>query len=499
MGTFCQIAAGRRCGREIVKQVAAFLTRGLGRILVSFAFLHVMNLFTMAQGNPSVRPAYEPLRQNEDWSVLAKTGSVKDPDRFDPLKYISLTRTGSVWVSFGGQVRERFESWNQFNFGAPVTAVHNDSFLYSRLMLHADLHIGTHVRVFVQEKNSFSTHRALVGGQRTSDVDELDLQNGFVDVKLPLAETSRLTLRAGRQELSFGRERFVGVSDWSNVRRTWDGFSGNLEMGKSNLVFFWARPVKVAKYAFNRPDPATQFYGVHLNRKLAPGWGTVEVYWYGLDNRLATYNGTTGRENRHTLGGNQVNQIGKTAFDYDLGGSIQVGSVGSQSILAHGIVTQLGYTMRKTWSTPRFYLGYDYASGSRQRGGEVGTFNPLFATAHSTLGYADVVGRQNMQDVNFGMALNPARRWRIRLDGYSFWRASVNDAFYDKRGNVVRAALPGSARKLGEEADLTVRYQHDTHTTLLCGYSHFFPGAFVKQSGPHEPIDFLYFSFQFTL
>jgi hypothetical protein len=269
-------------------------------------------------------------------------------------------------------------------------------------------------------------------------------------------------------------------------------------MGKSNLVFFWARPVKVAKYSFNRPDPATQFYGVHLNRKLAPGWGTVEVYWYGLDNCLATYNGTTGRENRHTLGGHQVNQIGKTAFDYDLGGSIQVGSVGSQGILAHGIVTQLGYTVRKTWSTPRIYLGYDYASGDRQHGGDVGTFNLLFPTAHGTLGYADVVGRQNMQDVNFGMALNPARRWRIRLDGYSYWRASINDALYDKRGNVVLAASPGLPRKIGEEADLSVRYQLDAHTMILSGYSHFFPGAMVKQSGPHEPVDFFYSSVQFT-
>jgi hypothetical protein len=452
----------------------------------------------MAQGNSPPRPAYETLRQNEDWSVLAKTGKVKGPDRFDPLKYISLTRTGLVWVSLGGQIRERFESWNQFNFGAPVTAVHNDSFLYSRLMLHADLHIGTHVRVFAQEKSSFLTRRALVGGQRTSDVDQLDLQNGFVDVKLPFAETSRLTLRAGRQELSFGRERFVGVSDWSNVRRTWDGFSGNLEMGKSNLIFFWARPVKVAKYSFNRPDPGTQFYGVHLNGKLAPGWGTVEAYWYGLDSRLATYNGTTGREIRHTLGAHQVNQIGKSPFDYDLGGTIQVGSVGSQSILAHGIVTQLGYTMRKTRSSPRVYLGYDYASGDRQHGGNVGTFNLLYPTAHGTLGYADVVGRQNMQDVNFGVALNPARKWRIRLDGYSYWRASANDAFYDKRGSVVRSASSGLSRKIGEEADLLVRYQLDVHTMIQFGYSHFFPGPFVKQTGPHEPVDFLYSSLQFT-
>ncbi|MFB3920144.1 MAG: alginate export family protein [Terriglobia bacterium] len=430
--------------------------------------------------------------------MLAKAGGVRDSDPFDPLKYVPLTRTGAVWIGFGGQLRERFEVWNQFNFGAPVTAVHNDNFLYTRLMLHADLHVGTHVRVFVQEKNSFSTHRSLLGGQRTSDVDELDLQNGFVDIRLPVGENSRLTLRAGRQEISLGRERFVGVSDWSNVRRTWDGFSGNLETGKSALVFFWARPVKINKYEFNRPDSATQFYGVHLNRKLPPRWGTMEVYWYGLENRLASYNGTTGEESRHVIGGHDVNQIGRTGFDYDLGGSIQVGSIGNQGILAHGIVTQLGYTLRQKWSAPRFYVGYDYASGDRQPGGDVGTFNLLFPTSHSTLGFADVVGRQNMQDVNCGVALAPARKWRIRLDGFAYWRASLNDNFYDKRGNVIRASSPGLPRKLGEEADLTLRYQWDAHTVVQSGYSHFFPGAFFRQSGPHESLDFFYISLQFT-
>jgi hypothetical protein len=253
------------------------------------------------------------------------------------------------------------------------------------------------------------------------------------------------------------------------------------------------------KYDFNLPDHATQFYGLHFKHKLPPAWGTMEAYWYGLDNRLATYDGTTGREIRHTFGGHNVNQIGKSGFDYDLGGSIQVGSVGTHRILAHGFVTQLGYTLRKTWSTPRFYLGYDYASGSRQPGGDVGTFNLLFPTSHGTLGYADIVGRQNMFDVNTGVALNPAPKWTVRFDAYSFWRASANDALYDKRGAVVRPGFPGSSRKTGKEVDATVRYQFDVHTIIQLGYSHFFPGTFLKQSGPREPVDFAYLSLQFTI
>ena len=129
----------------------------------------------------------------------------------------------------------------------------------------------------------------------------------------------------------------------------------------------------------------------------------------------------------------------------------------------------------------------------------MGTFNTLFPTSHDTLGYADIVGRQNMFDLNGGVGINPARKWKVRLDGYSYWRASTSDALYDKRGAVIRAASLGTARKTGAEADLTVRYQIDVHTVIQLGYSHFFPGEFVRQSGLHEPVDFLYSYIQFTL
>jgi Alginate export len=453
---------------------------------------------SFAQGNAPSRPAYQNLRQNEDWSVMANPGEVQGKDFFDPIKYIPLTDSGSIWMSLGGQVRERVENWEGFNFGAPDTAVHDDTFLFSRMMWHADLHLGSAVRIFIQERSAFSTHRALAGGVK-GNVDELDFENAFIDVKVPVSDNGRLTLRVGEQEIAFGKERFVGVSNWSNTRRTWDGFSGILDVGKSNLTFFWARPVRITKYHFNPPDSGTQFYGLDFNRKLPVPWGTLEMYWYGLNNRSATYDGTKGPENRHTFGARNVNQIGKSGFDYDLEGNLQVGSVGMHGIRAGSLVSQLGYTVRKTRSTPRFYLGYDYASGGHPSTGNVDTFNVLFPTSHDTLGYADIVGRENMFDLNGGMGITPARKWNVRLDSYSYWRASTSDALYDKRGAIVRAATLGSARKTGAEADLTVRYQIDIHTVIQIGYSHFFPGAFVRQSGPHEPVDFLYTFIQFTL
>ena len=460
--------------------------------------VHLSTSLSFAQADATARPAYQNLRQNEDWSVLANPGNVQGRDLFDPIKYISLTDSGSIWMSLGGQVRERLENWEGFNFGAPVTAPDNDTFLLSRLMFHADLHLGSAVRIFVQERSAYETHRTLTGGVK-GNVDEFDFENAFIDVKLPVSDRARLTLRAGEQEIAFGKERYVGVSDWSNTRRTWDGFSGILDIGKSNLTFFWVRPVRITKYHFNPPDSGTQLYGLDFTHKFPARWGSLEMYWYGLDNRSATYDGVSGRENRHTLGARNLNPLGNSGFDYDLEGRAQVGSVGTHAIRAGEFLSQLGYTVRNLRSTPRFYVGYDYASGGRPGSGHVGTFNLLFPTAHDSLGYADIVGRQNVFDLNGGVGLKPVRKLQVRLDGYSYWRASAADAFYDKKGAVVRAGAPGSPSGTGEEGDLTVRYQIDVHTVIQLGYSHFFPGPFVRQSGPHQPVNFLYSYLQFTL
>ncbi len=46
-------------------------------------------------------PAYQVLRQNEDWSFLASYEG--EGDRFDSIKYIPLSENGKTWLSLGGQ------------------------------------------------------------------------------------------------------------------------------------------------------------------------------------------------------------------------------------------------------------------------------------------------------------------------------------------------------------------------------------------------------------
>ena len=106
------------------------------------------------------------LRQNEDWSVLAGYDTFQTKSFFDPIKYIPLTDDGNFWMSFGGQIRFRFEGWNNFNFDKEF----DDTFFLTRLRLHTDIHTGKYLRFFAEMKSAFSTDRDLPGGRRTLDV-----------------------------------------------------------------------------------------------------------------------------------------------------------------------------------------------------------------------------------------------------------------------------------------------------------------------------------------
>jgi Alginate export len=143
-----------------------------------------------AGGSEPSRPEYQigsAGRFNEDWSILRGADLGATDDVWDRLKFIPLTRDASVWLTMGGQLRERGEYFRHFLFGSSQPE-DTDAYLLSRVRLSADLHVTPYFRVFVEGKSAFALDRDLVGGRTTSFVDEFDLLNGFADIVLPLGD-----------------------------------------------------------------------------------------------------------------------------------------------------------------------------------------------------------------------------------------------------------------------------------------------------------------------
>lgn len=435
------------------------------------------------------RPGYSPvLRQAENWSVMKDLAAEEQGDMFDPIKYISLSDDGEIWASFGGQVRLRFEDWSGFGFND----VNDDSFFLTRLRLHSDIHFGDHVRVFVEGKSAQSTDRDLPGGRRGLDMDTMALQQAFADVIIPVGEEAKLTLRGGRQMYVFGKQRLVSPLDWSNTMRAWDGVTGELVMGDVKLTGFWSQFVPVDKTGYNESNGDEQFYGVYSTVKnIAPGVN-ADLYWLARDRGFMM-------DERDTFGARLFGKIGESGFDYDVEGAYQTGDSGTSDVSAYMIGAQVGYTFVDVDGKPRVFVGFDMGSGDDDPTDmDVNTFNQLYPLGHAYLGFIDVVGRQNIMDVSIGMSVKPADKLTLIVSGHFFTRDEDMDALYNAGGGVVRAGGAGTSDEVGSEIDILVKYALDSHTTIIAGYSHFFAGDFIEDTGPSDDIDFFYTGVQFT-
>ncbi len=467
-------------------------------------------LSTFAQESPDpelfARPAFQLLRQNEDWSGLAGRDRTATGDFFDPAKFIPLSDDESIWASFGMRWRSRVEAWDNFNFGGPGDR--SDIFWLNRFEFHGDLHAGENLRLFVEGKSALSTDRSLPGGTSTPAlfVDELDLQQAFVDVTLPLGDIGEVTFRPGRQEFLFGKQRLVSPLHWSNTLRTWDGVSLPSRLFGWSITPFWSQYVSpIRKYDFNQADAGTQFFGVYATGKpeLLYGMG-MDLYYLGLKSDATTFRvaGNTGHDERHTVGGRLFGDVFDTGLDYDVEGAYQFGSFrpggASNDIDAFMVAAEVGYKPRDVWGEPRFFIGFDFASGDDSSTGTMETFNQLFPLGHAYLGYIDVVGRQNILDASGGVSLTPLKKTTVRLAGHGLFRANKGDGLYNAGGAIVREPGTSDERFIGVELDLTIQYQVNRHLLAEFGYSHFFAGDFIEDTGPDDDIDFFYFQLQYT-
>lgn len=444
------------------------------------------------------RPGYKFLRHAEDWSSFKDSSEADRTDLWDDAKYVPLGRDGSAWASFGGHLRLRMEDWSGFAFGAPADS--NESFNLWRLMLHSDLHFGENVRGYFEIKSAQSSERDLPGGRRAGlDVDSFALQQGFLDLKFPSSDGTSLTIRTGRQMFLFGKQRLVSPLPWANNLRAWDGVSAIFKLKKWKLHGFYSQFVPVRKYDYNRPDSQTEFFGMYASGKILDSKYGLDAYFLGLlKDDPVTFNGTTGAEKRYTIGSRFYGKIPDTRFDFDVEAAFQFGKVGTGDISAFMFASELGYKLPDWWGSPRFKIGFDYASGDDSAGGDVETFNQLFPLGHAYFGYMDFVARQNVIDISPGVTFKPMDKLTLSATGHLFFRAESTDALYNAGGGVVRAGGLGADNEIGSEIDFILKYKFDRHLSGLLGYSHFFAGDFIEESGTSEDMDFIYAQMQYT-
>lgn len=426
----------------------------------------------------------------ENWSAQPA-----GDDFFDPIKHVPLG-SGGAWASFGGDARIRAESWQGFNFGAPVGASHEDTFILTRYRAHADFHFAEVGRLFAEIKGAYASDRDLPGGVRSIDEDKFELEQLFFDATFDVGGAQPVTLRLGRQQLAFGAQRLVSALPWANSLRTWDGARATVAVRGWTVDTFGMAFVPVDSSGIGSSDRDQLLYGVYAKRAAKGAPDGVELYALRSEFAGRRVNGTMGTDRRWTLGTRAWGPIAERG-DYEVELSYQLGSLGAFDVAAWSVASQVGFKPLDDKSL-RLWAGLDWASGDDAPGGDVQTFDQLYPLGHAYFGILDVIGRQNIIDASFGATWKASPTFTLTLGGHSFWADSTDDAIYNAGGGVVRPGGSFGSSDIGYETDLTATWNATRHLTIDAGIGRFFAGDAIEESGPSEDIDFLHLGAGYT-
>lgn len=492
------------------------------------------SLFDSAGAAPE-RPASEPpvyrlLRFEEDYSSLRDPGKRTDP--FDPLKFIPLDAEGRVYLTLGGDMRQRFEHYTGFGLGNGSVDDRPDSYYLARYLLHADLHVGENLRFFFQLNSNTELGRR--GGARPGiDRDDFDVHQAFFDLRIPLhagasdgknatkpspAADTILLIRLGRQELAYGDDKLIDFREGPNVRQSFDAAVVSLQSSDYRVDALFARQVATNKGVVDDGYDLQQaeIWGLYstvglpfLRRPRSADTASVDLYYLGYDRQNAAFDQSArrgsstplpGHETRHSVGARldgTVSALGDGPFNgefhYNLEGTYQFGRFGDHGISAFSASFDAGYHFQKLLFDPDLTLRVDVVSGdSNRHDGELETYNPLFPTAlyFSEPGF---IGPSNL------IAVHPAVDWHLhKALGLSttvigYWREDTGDGVYNfggvpsvpgfqSGGSSAGANGLAGSRYVGTEANARLTWGINRHLTFDVSYSHFFAGSYMRET-----------------
>ncbi len=410
---------------------------------------------------------FQQMRYDEDYSVLEKD-TVND--WYSSLKYLKINK--GIYVSFGGSFRVQYLIMN--NEGWNPALRDEDGFMLTRWLLHADLHLSKKVRIFAEVQSALANSRKIFVPVEENPLKAHQL---FIDYK-PFNRIS-LTLRAGRQELSYGSQRLISVRDAPNSRRSFDGIKAIIRQQKVNTDVFYMHAVEDKIGIFDDTSSSDlRLWGAFSDISTSKENLNLNFYYLGFYNAEALFNDGAGIEKRHTLAARIV-KYGRR-WRYDLEGGYQFGTIGDRKIAAWSTAFATSYRFNEMAYSPVIGLKTDIISGDKSNTDRKHqTLNPLFAPG-AYFGMAAPLGPSNLIDVHPSVSLKLGNTTSFSCD-YSFlWRYSIGDGIY--RPNMIPYFEfdDTPARYIGSQISCVFIFQPTRHISLTTGMSWFNSGKYLK-------------------
>ncbi len=415
-------------------------------------------------------------------------------------------------ICFDVQERLRFEGReNTFDFNSDVDSLTDDAFLLNRFRIGIAFKPVDWLKFYAQGQDAqeWGSDRPDIPKTMGAEGDDnFDLRQAYVQVG---PKSVNLTL--GRQTLAYGDERLVGIGEWNNFTTTWDAIRVQVVQPKFSVDLFAGSIVNIYRDSINLSDLFNGsethrdqiFSGVYASTSVVD-FQVMDFYAFVLDQDVpnptapaitspATFTGLSGKRTDFVTLGARIKGDPKKLHGWDYEGefAFQTGEVADLDLTAFAAHVGAGYVFQSAWK-PRLFVEYNYASGDDDpTDSNIETFQNLFPSNHKFYGYMDLFSWQNLHNPALSFRAQPTKQLTVEAAAHAFWLATTDDAWYRANGvTKVRPITPSANSYVGSEIDLVATYKPAKFLTLLAGYSHFFAGDYLHDTGPDDDADFGY-------
>jgi len=428
------------------------------------------------------------VRYDDDFTSL-KNDTLKKG--LDNLKYIQLW--DNHFISFGGELREQFQYYDHINFGdVPPTYTDTEvTQLWHRLMIHTNIELGKHWRVFMQLNN---TSRFFNDNPIIPEIEEnqLSLHQAFAELKL-----TDWNFRLGFQEMYFGNHRVITVREGPNTRQSFDGLTVKRKFKNGSLDFFALAKVISKQYVFDDDSMHDGLLGIYGTQFFANHKVGFDYYWINFQSRDRMYNYQSGFEDRRTCGVRLFSN--NKTFNFELEGAYQTGKFNDLTIDAYNLLADVNLTVLPS---KKGIIGFaaNIASGDKDNtDNKLNTYNLLYAKP--AYGLAAPIGATNMISFYPYIKINPVRKLNVLAQVFFLARNSNHDGTYSP-GMVQNRPRPNALfssekKTLGQYYVLETNYQQNKNLSFAIDASYFNAGSYPITTGSGKDITYLSFKSAF--
>jgi hypothetical protein len=445
-------------------------------------------LVTMMVSSTQAQNKISLMRYDDDFSVVKKDSVKKG---FNKLKYIPLGKNN--FISFGGELREQFQVYNNINFGdvPPTYSDTNINQLWHRVMAHTNIELGSHFRFFIQLN---STLRFLNDNPIVPEIDEnqLSLHQAFAELKV-----TNWNFRLGHQEMYYGNHRLITVREGPNTRQAFDGLVVKHKFKNGVIDFFAVSKVISKQYVFDDQSMHDGLYGIYGTHYFSNHKLGLDYYLVDFQSKARKYNYQSGFEDRQTCGIHLFSNM-KTV-NFELEGGYQTGKFNDLTIEAYNVLADINVTLLPS---KKGIIGFaaNIASGDQDSSdNKLNTYNLMYAKP--AYGLAVPIGATNIISFYPYVKINPIQKLNILAEVFFMARNSNQDGTYSP-GMIENRPKPNALfvsdkKTLGQFYVLETNYQQTKNLSFSFDASYFNAGSYPKTTGKGK--DVIYVSFKSTL